>query len=250
MLDVYQSSVLNRAELIHGFSEIRHGNMSFVWGEAAPTIENRRKFLAKLGIDINDCVQMGFSEGGKDKILVVDKSYRGRAILDYKDIITADAFITNTQKLGLFVVVADCLPALYFDPVNRVVALAHLSRQSSDLELASKVVATMAKNFASQPNNLLTFLGPCIHKQSYIVPKPFVSDLTKWEKFLTKTNDGQIAIDLVGYNKAQLLNAGVLEKNIEVSDIDTATSERFYSHYRDSRLGRPESRFCAVIMLK
>lgn len=58
-------------------------------------------------------------------------------------------------------------------------------------------------------------------------------------------------IDIVGYNVKQLIAAGLPAKNIEVSEIDTAQDNNFFSHYRD-QVHAPvnEGRFVCVVGLK
>ncbi len=59
--------------------------------------------------------------------------------------------------------------------------------------------------------------------------------------------DGQTTVDIVGYSKRQLIEAGVKEENIEVSDIDTAADSTFFSHYRSKKTGEAEGRFATVV---
>mgnify|MGYP001574386810 CR=1 FL=1 len=104
--------------------------------------------------------------------------------------------------------------------------------------------------YGSKPSDIIVYVGPGIHKESYKFENPIQKNLPGWEPFLEDLPDGQTAIDIVGYNTAQLTDSGVLQGNIEACPIDTALDVNMFSHYRAVRTGEQEGRFGTVAMMK
>ena len=221
------------------------GNLSFKWGPEGEVLDNRGKFLEKLNIKPEDCIVMEVEH--KDEIIVIDASNKNRT---GKETVVAEALITTEENLPLFLLTADCLPISFFDPEKQVIALAHLGWKPTNELLTQKVVKKMQREFGSNPENILAYIGPGIHKESYIFLDPIQKTLTAWQPFLVDLPSGETQIDLPGYNKAQLLEVALREENIIIDPVDTATSLNYFSHYRSVRTGEVEGRFATLICLK
>ena len=117
---------------------------------------------------------------------------------------------------------------------------------------SNKVINKLQTEFGSDPKDILAYIGPGIHKESYIIDRPAeLKILPDWQRFLTEIGTDKIQIDIVGYNQAQMLKAGLLPENIFIDPTDTATSNDYFSHYRSERItGEPEGRFATVVVLK
>lgn len=247
---MYQINRLKKfKQLVHGFSTTKDGNMSFLLGSKKDVQENRRKFLVKLGIRLEECVALKAQH--KDKIVVVDKKFAGIGMTNTKDAIRADGLITNVRGLFLFLLIADCLPIIVFDPKKEVIGLIHAGWRSTTKKIITKVVKLMNEEYDSNPADLHVGIGPCIHKESYKFNDPVQMTFKDWKPFLVRYSGGLTGINLLGYNNYLLKQSGVKDKNIFASKIDTATDKRFYSHYKDVQKGRvDQGRFAFVIGLK
>ncbi len=217
-------------------SKISDGNMSFKWGDEKEVLHNREKYLSQFNVSLQDCMEMKVEHG--DKIVVVDKHSQSP--------IEAEALITKEKNLFLFLVTADCLPIVIYDPINEVVALAHLGWKPTELKLVIKVINEMKEKFSSHPEELQVHIGPGIHRESFAFINPIQKTLPGWEPFLHDLSSGETQIDSVAYNKAQIMSTGVPKQNITVDSIDTATSPDYFSHYRSVRTNEPEGRFATV----
>ncbi|MAG59573.1 hypothetical protein CMO96_02165 [Candidatus Woesebacteria bacterium] len=241
---MYQLPKLQKVKnLTHGFSTRQDGNVSFRFGKEDEVLKNRENFLKQLSISPKNCVKMTLEHS--TDIEVVDKNHLGRGMFK-EDSIGADALITKEKGIFLFVMVADCLPIILYDPPGEKVALVHAGWQGTDKKFLEKVVQRFS-DLGSNPADIIVGIGPGIHKESYIHKDPEQKQKKDWEPFLKDLDDGQTEIDIVGYNIQQLVDSGVLKRNIEVSSIDTAKSKDFFSHYRVMRTGEPEGRFAAVV---
>ena len=229
--------------LVHGFSDIKDGNMSFVWGERGKVLSDRKAFLDKLGVKFEDSVAMFLKHG--TEIMSVNEFSRG------EDAMPVDCLITKSKNVFLFVLTADCLPVILYDPIKEVLALAHLSRINSPKNFLPKIIQRMENEYGSKPENLIAAIGPCIKNESYIFSKEElrkrIPDEKIFDGFITDLPDGKKSIDLVGHNVKQMILTGIKKGNIEISGIDTAKNEEFFSHYHSRLAGIPEGRIATVV---
>jgi len=238
--------------LIHGFSDVNDGNMSFDWGDENSVIEKRARFLSHLGISVDNCVITRTRMSHGTDIEVINGSLKGRgAKFSVSDEADVDAMITNEKDLFLVILTADCLPVIFYDPVKNALALAHLSRINTPENFTKKIIERMEEEHGVEPGNIIAGIGPCIHKESYIFSAEDLGKRIPDEKvfngFIADLPDGKKSIDLVGYNVRQMIFAGIKEDNIEISGIDTAKDRNFFSHYRSRQNGEPEGRMATVV---
>lgn len=158
----------------------------------------------------------------------------------------ADAFVTDAPSIAMLLPVGDCNAVVYADPVRHVMALAHLGWHSTVRDLAKKVVEYMHTRYGSEPSDILIYNSPSVRAQSYRFAYLEQTELTRWhaEPYAVRQPDGRYAIDLLQYNRDQWAEAGVRSENIEVVDVDTATSEQYPSHSTGQR-----ERFAVLAMM-
>ncbi len=145
-----------------GSSSFEDGNMSFLWGEEKEVLKNRENFLGKLGADPQRCAVM--SVWDENIIETITRDTPTGIGKDEK--IKADALVTNEKGIALFLLTADCLPIVLYDPVVSAVALIHAGWKSTDARLVAKVIEFLKRHYGSDPKNMLAALGPGIHKES------------------------------------------------------------------------------------
>jgi len=225
--------------LIHGISQTTDGNMSFSWGSKSEVIQNRKRFFNKLKITPKQCIGMQLEH--KNKILKVTQRFVGRGTLQ-TDAPIVDCLITAEKNIFLFVLTGDCLPIVFFDPNKQIMALAHLGWKNTDTKFCQDIIKKF-KKLGSNPNNIIIGIGPGIHKQSYIKEM----NVPNWGKYVKKLGQNRFQIDLIGYNKQQLLNSDIKKENIEISPIDTVQSKDFFSHYFAKKTNSKEARFATVV---
>ena len=106
-------------ELVVGFSKVSDGNMSYKWGDDTAVEAARRAFCNKLGIDISKTVGISLVHG----VDIVEPKLgdEGKGMLPSTiDSFLADGLMTKSTGLGLWFVVADCMPVVVYDPKNKV----------------------------------------------------------------------------------------------------------------------------------
>ncbi len=246
---IQAQSFLQFPELSHGFSDVSDGNMDYRFG-AQPDVEsNRRRYLDKLGLNLDHAVQQ---RGLEAEIHSVTSADRGIGMKAAETGLKANTFITKQPGIALFLCIADCLPIMIYDSQQHVVALLHAARNSTNLMLTTKVVQTLMDHYNCHPQDMWVVCGPAIRSKSYVFDEPVISDLVgpEWRPFMQKLPNGRVAVDVPAYNHDQLLKAGVPAAQIEDLSINTRTDSRFFSHVRSVEEHLPEGRFAAVVALK
>ena len=235
-------------DLLYAVSNREDGNLSCKWGPEKTVIDCRGKFLKKNGLTPGDCVIADL--GQSDGVEVVGKNDSGKGMSSCRDRgVAADSLITNEKGVYLFLLIADCIPMVLYDPVKKILALVHLGRLTTNLRLVDKTIRKMVEVFGVDPSNVIAYGGPSIGKNSYRLDF-FKEDKNEWKDFVRQERDGKFWVDVAGHNRRQLLDMGVKENNIYTSSIDTFTSLEYFSHYRSVRTGEKEGRFATVVGMK
>ena len=167
-----------------------------------------------------------------------------KTISSKSNIQTCDALITNQKNTPLLVMVADCIPILFYDKAAQVIGVAHAGRVGTFENISAKTIKKMIEEYNCLASNIEVILGPSIQKCCYEVSSEMAQEVTSnfGKEFVYKRN-----IDLQGINKKQLFQIGILEENIKISDICTKCSNQPYFSYRkDKSCGR----FAGLIMLQ
>jgi hypothetical protein len=233
---------------VHGFSEVADGNMAFTWGTAEVVVENRRRFLNTLGVPFERCVVMHIEHG--TTVAVVGEDDAGRGMEDAETAVRADALVTTTSGLALFLLTADCLPIIFYDPVRRAVGLAHVSRLNATSGLVAKIVGAMVARGCTV-KDLIVGIGPAIHKESYIFPDDASHAwMPRFGRHAHMVGGGATAIDLIGYAVDEFVKSGVPVSSIAASEVDVGADPRFFSHRRSEVNGEPEGRMATVAGLR
>ncbi len=199
---------------------------------------NLSTFLDELNVCVEDLLMLQQIHGSK--IAVVKKRDRGKVFSGVDGLITCEADIL------LGVQVADCLPILYWDPFQKIIAAVHAGWQGTFEDLAQKTVMKMTK-LGSQAYNIIVCIGPHIKVCCYDVPWErlrFFQEKFPQDKKIFQSKDKKYYLDLTHINLQQLMKAGIRKENIEVSSYCTGCSDYFFSHHVGKQ---PESRMLAII---
>ncbi len=173
----------------------------------------------------------------------------------------ADALITRHSNVAIAFSFADCVPLVFYDPVQRVIGIAHGGWRGTARGIAAATVEAMCRQFGCRPQNILAGIGPSIGECCYEITET-VRDLFLGEQefdtmptaeklrslvresatfFVRRSPDATaIYLNLWETNRKQLLLAGLAAEHIEVAAICTGcNTERFFSHRKEnSKTGR------------
>lgn len=245
--------LLKYKNLFHVFSQKSNGNMANsingVVYDFETVLKNRKRFLGQSGVDVNKTVCMWVTH--RDEIIEPPKKSIGVSMKDYTKAVKVDGLVTDKYGLYLFLLIADCLPIIIFDPVKKAVGLIHAGWRGVDLEIASKAILEFKTKFKSKSKDIIAAIGPCASKESFIKENPAQLNDQRWKGFIAKVSDDNYSVDLVGFTKKQLISEGLLEENIIDCGVDTVTDKRFFSHVRECKnhISR-QGRFACVVGMK
>ena len=153
-----------------------------------------------------------------------------------------DAIVTHARGLALTMRFADCVPIVFFDPMQRAIGLAHAGWRGVAENVIAAAVAALRDNFGSQPRHLWAGIGPCISADCYRVGQEVIDLVAPAcppsAPIVRRQPDGSLHLDLNAAVLSQLRACGV--ENIENSAICTAsdTSEWFSHRAENGKTGR------------
>lgn len=143
-----------------------------------------------------------------------------------------DYIITRLTHVGLGVMTADCLPIVYFDSLNKVVAIVHAGWKGSVQQIAIETLQHMKNSFGTQVEHIRIFFGPSAKACCYEVQPDFVEHLKEFafaNQVLYKHTDF-MTFDLPSFNRIQLENYGVAKQAFHVDyNICTICDKKFFS---------------------
>jgi len=221
--------------VIAAASSVNNGNMKYLGSVMDQPVvdENRRIFLEKLGIRLEQTILVKTTYEGDDynRYKVVNENNRGQGVVR-PSAFDSDALATSAKNVAIFLPIADCIGAFVYDPVHEALLVTHLGRQHTEQRGATKSIEFMVQEFNSDPNDLLVWLGPAPSKESY----PLYSFHNR---------------SLHDVNLEHLKNAGVNASSIVICQIDTIKDTNYFSHSEYLK-GRRETdgRYAIVGMLK
>ncbi|MBZ5644683.1 MAG: peptidoglycan editing factor PgeF [Acidobacteriia bacterium] len=264
--------------LVHGFSTRPGGesvldgkptlNLGFTdWDERARVEKNRAAFAAALGARKMPLVAL--RQFHSDVIYVPSAPAASP-----EDAPRADALATRAWGFLLGIQTADCVPILLADTRQRAVAAIHAGWRGTLARIAVKALGRMRMEFGTKPADVVAAIGPSIGRccyevgaevaQAFAMQFPPAADWFDgpfeqlshgeeplWLPWLTMMPPGhvppppRVQLDLRAANRWQLMDAGVPESQIDVSDLCTACRTDLLFSYR--REGAKTGRMMAVI---
>lgn len=212
-------------------------------------MENYKRVCGALNINLEDLVLS--DQVHDNKVRVADERDRGKGILKESDIKEFDGLVTNNKNVALVTFYADCVPVFIFDKDKKAIGLSHSGWRGTVKEIARETVQKMKMEFSCRPDGLEVVIGPsigsCCFEVGEEVVDAFKAALPWSEQFCIKGKE-KWKIDLKGTIKQTLINIGVKEENINVSDICTRCNrDIFFSHRGDN--GKTGS-LAAIMQLK
>ncbi|HUU41074.1 MAG TPA: peptidoglycan editing factor PgeF [Desulfatiglandales bacterium] len=215
-------------------------NLGFHVGDNPEDVLNNRKRLSSaLKIPLNQFTTAG--QIHSDKVSIISEGSRGKGGTNHKDAIDgADAMVTNVADICLIVLVADCVPILFFDPQKEVVGIAHAGWRGTLKCIAKNTVRTMETAFGSLTKDIIVGIGPSIGPCCYKVGPEVISQVrgvfhAANEYIVNESGDGTGYLDLQKANLKQLLHAGIEKKNIETASICTCHNPDLFFSYRHQK---------------
>ena len=194
--------------------------------------ENYRRLLEALGLAEQ---KLCFTrQVHKNEVRVVTDEDRRELFSPSK--YEADGIVTNVRGLPLMCFTADCVPVLLCDPVAGVAGAIHCGWRSTVADILSAAVEKMTQLGACAAN-IRAAIGPaidmCCYETDGEVPRAIDALLGADADgaYFTVGDTGKYMVDLKQTNRLRLLQLGLNDENISVSDECTCcNNDRYWSH--------------------
>lgn len=209
-------------------------NLSFTRPENRDNVmENYRIFCRAAEIPFETLVMDNYEHG--TTVLKVDRTDAGKGYL-VDPLPPCDGLVTNDASVTLITGHADCMAFYFVDPVKRCIGLAHAGWRGALGRIGARVVERMAKEYGSNPADIIAGVGPSICPDCFEVgdnvAEEFAQAFPELPCVLPREN-ARPHVDLWMIACAQFVEAGVFPEHISMFDVCTMTTQRLYSHRRD-----------------
>ncbi len=252
-LKLFQFELLMQPDIVQGIFTRRGGVSPHPWrslnlgGTVGDTrtnvIENRRRIFDLMQRPVESIFDTW--QVHSDRVVCVDQP---RPLESQP--IQADAILTNDPRITLFMRFADCVPIFFYDPVKRVIGIAHAGWVGTIKRIAEQVVRTMARRYGCCPTDIRAGIGPSIGVDHYLVGQDVIAATNavfgEQVNQLLMERDGKMHLDLWAANRLSLQTAGV--RKVETAGVCTACNQDdWYSHRGE--MGKT-GRFGAILALR
>jgi polyphenol oxidase len=202
-------------------------NLSYRVGDDPENVgRNRALFFRSLGIPLDRIVTLKQVHGAN----VANVSAAG-------EVDDADALISDATGLFLCVTVADCTPILLYDPAHHAIGAVHAGWRGTAGKVGPAAIHAMEAAFGTRPADLIAHIGPAAGPCCYEVGEEVA---VRFPESFVERRGAKAYLDVKSCNRQQLLDSGVLSRNIQSSVFCTISdASHFHSHRRDGvRSGR------------
>jgi len=148
-----------------------------------------------------------------------------------------DGLVTNVPGLVLVTSYADCVPLYFVDPVNKAIGLSHSGWKGTVGRIGEVTIQKMQELYGSDPGDILACIGPSICRDCYEVSQDVAEKFQEifpqalWERIMDDKGKGKYQLDLWESNRLILLEAGIREEHLAVTDLCTCCNpELLFSH--------------------
>ena len=195
----------------------------------AKNSEDMKNFSAKYGFNHENIVYNAQVHGADVRIVESGDDFTENG----KE---ADGLITSLQATPLLIFTADCVPVVFYDKQQGVVALAHAGWRGTYGNIAGEMVNIMVANYGCKVEDIKTIIGPSVSVDNYEVSYDLIEKFAALEvQGYYKEVDGKYYLDLWKLNKELLKKCGILEDNIKIIDFCTVRdNDKFFSYRLDN----------------
>lgn len=207
------------------YSSFNMGNFS---DDSPLNIHENRNILARMFYMNTDKFIIPHQTHGT-RVLKIDEEFMDLDSASAIEIMYGvDATVSNLKGLFLCATTADCVPIIIYDKVKEAIAAIHAGWKGTSGRIVENTIVEMQKQYDSITGDMIACIGPSISVARYEVGDE-VADLFIKEGF--NISDAELGfrnkttskyhLNLKEINKRELLRLGVINDNIEMTDMCT-----------------------------
>ena len=214
-------------------------NLSYARGDRKEAVDENFSRIADVFQSVPDKIVCS-RQTHTTNVRRVTKKDLGKGVvrpLDYEDV---DGLITDIPGIILATFYADCVPLYFVDVKNRAIGLSHSGWRGTVNRMGDATLQAMKDAFGTSSEDVIAAIGPSICQDCYEVGEEVAASFREsfpeeWEYILKVGREtGKYQLDLQEANRRILINAGVLQQNIAVTDICTCCNKELLFSHRGS----------------
>ena len=239
---------LAAAGVRHGFSTRMGGastgkfatmNFSYSRGDdPAHVLENYTRMAGALGVDRDQMVVSWQTH--TTNVRLITREDAGKGVIRERDYRDVDGMICDIPGITLVTFYADCVPLYFLDKRRRAIGLSHSGWRGTVSKMGQVTLDAMGEAFGTRPEDVTACIGPSICQECFEVGEEVVEAFSQafarkdWDSMWHKGRPGKYQLDLWRANQLILMEAGVPEENISVTNICTRCNCRYlFSHRKE-----------------
>ncbi len=196
---------------------------------------NRKIFLETLEVKGKLC---SLKQAHGKEVVIVNEEHKISAG-NGKNMAEGDGLVTNQRGLILSMYSADCAVLFFYDPIKRVIGLAHAGWRGTVKGIGPETVKTMQNHFQSSQKDILAGIspavGPCCYEVEAEVVDSFSQVLEDYSSLFEARPGGKWMFNLKEANARILEKQGIKRDHITVSSHCTCCNSDLFFSYRRSR---------------
>ena len=195
-----------------GASEGIFSSMNFSFGRGDDDYairENYRRMGEAAGFSVEDVVAS--NQTHTINVRLVGEADRGNGVVRPNAFQDVDGMITDTPGLVLATFYADCVPLYFIDPVHKAIGLSHSGWRGTVGKIGRVTIEKMKEQFGSEPEDILTAIGPSICQDCYEVSEDVILEFRKsfeekyWNRLFYRKENGKYQLNLWEANRIVFL---------------------------------------------
>lgn len=210
-------------------------NLGFGRGDVPERVEENYDIICSaLGVSCGDiAATRQIHSDIVRKVSYADKKERLGDPTPYE----ADALITDEKNLILTILIADCIPVLFYAEDSNAIGAAHAGWRGTAADIVGKTVSALCDEYGGSADNIHAVIGEgigvcCFETGREVYDAVEALGLSCGMDILAVDDcNGKYHIDLKEVNRQLLIRAGVPEDNISVSgECTRCLCDKYWSH--------------------
>lgn len=214
-------------------------NLSFTRGDKKEAVEENFRRVAKaLGTEYENFVFT--DQTHTTNVKRVGKEDAGKGLTKERGYTDVDGLISNEPGIVLSTFYADCVPLYFVDPVHRAIGLSHSGWRGTVGRMGKVTLEAMNREFGTKPEEVICAIGPSICRACYEISEDVAVEFKHEfqgheEEILIENGNGKYQLDLWRTNELILLEAGVRQEHLAVTNICTCCNDKLLFSHRASQ---------------
>ncbi|GEL75957.1 peptidoglycan editing factor PgeF [Tenuibacillus multivorans] len=221
----------------NGFSQTPYDSMNLgvhVQDRRENVLQNRKRFSQWIERDLKQWKSLNQIHS-RNILDLTEPHYNEEDLRHDAPQVDGDGMITNNPDHVLTAYYADCVPLIFRTKQDNWIGIAHAGWKGTVKQIGPHMIERF-KHKGINPEDIEVVIGPCISQSYYEIDAYVIQHIPKsyQTKVLTPTTENHGLLDLKRLNFLYLVDDGVKEENIHITDYCTYRDQSlFYSHRRD-----------------